>query len=228
VIRVLALITLFCLDVRVKAESEVYAGDSKKTYQSAGATVIMQPGSLLETREGQSINLVKGRFFVELRDSALVRTPFASVACAAGECQALVFRTLDKMEIRALKGEFMVRRLGDEQHYSLIAGAQVAVKAVTEQGVSEMDFPQALPWDSTVKEWAKFFPGSIKEFKPTLVEFREVWKQTVERMSELHTDYANRTLASHERALASEAARRAAQEREDAKLRKLFREKNNM
>lgn len=225
-IRILSLVMLFCLDIRVKAETEVYAGRSKKTFTSGGATVIMLPGALVENREGQSIHLVKGHFYVELKDSALVRTPFASVACAAGECQALIDRTDDGMIVKALKGEFMVRRLGDSQHYSLTAGARLAINAVNEHGVSDMDFPQALPWDSTVKEWAKFFPGTLKEFKSTLVEFRETWKQTVERMSSLHTNYAQRTLASYEAKVAAEAARRAAQEREDAKYRKMFREKN--
>jgi hypothetical protein len=225
VIRLLWIVALFCIDIRVKADAEVYAGRSQKTFGGAGAHVILEPGSLLENREGEAIHLVKGHFFVELKDAALVKTPFATMACAAQACQALIRRSENSVSVKALKGEFMVRRLGDKQHYSLMAGAQIAVSAVTDRGVSDMDFPQALPWDSTVKEWSKFFPGTMKEFKPALVQFREDWKQAVEKLSGLHQTYAARTIASHEQAVAAELARRAAEERENAKFRQLFREK---
>lgn len=222
-IRLFWVVALFCIDIRVKAEPEVYAGHGKKNWESKGIEVVMQPGSLIDNRDG--VHLVRGHFLIELKDFATVKTTFATLGCAADECQALVDRSGDKLVVKALKGEFMVRRLGDPQHYSLIAGAQVTVASVTDDGKAAMDFPEALPWDSTVKEWIKFFPGSIKEFKPTLVQFREDWKQAVEKLSDLHFKYAARTIASHDKQVAEELARKAAQEREDAKYRKLFREK---
>ncbi len=224
-IRLFWLVALFCIDLRVKAEPEVYAAHSQKTWDGAGLHVIMQPGSLIEKREGDTVHLIKGQFLIELKDSATVKSVFATLGCAAGQCRALVERTAERLVVKALKGEFMVRRLGDPQHYALMAGAGVIVLPVTDEGVAEMDFPEALPWESTVKEWAKFFPGTIKEFKPTLVQFREDWKLAVEKLSELHAEHASRTIASHDKEVAEELARKAAQEREDAKYRKLFREK---
>lgn len=227
-IRLFWLILLFCVDIHVKADSAVASGSHKRTWELGPLTVIMQPRSLLEPREGQTIHLVKGRFFVSFHGGGTVSSPFANVMCATDECEGIFLRSDDGLDVKALKGEFTVRRLGDKAHYGVIAGAHVKIARVTEEGKSEMDFPESLPWDSTVKEWATFFPGTAKEFRPELSRFRVDWKKAVETLSALHIEHAGRVIASHEREVAAERARAAAQAAEDAKLRKLFREKNDL
>jgi len=227
-IRAVFFFLLFCLDIHVKADMAVASGSSKKTWSGGGMDVVMMPGSLIEQREGEMVNLVKGKFFIEFKHGVSVRTPFAAVLCQSETCMAIIHRAGMEMEVKALKGEFSVRRLGDRAHYNLIAGSRVGLAGVTDEGKADMDFPQSLPWDSTVKEWAKFFPGNMKEFRPVLAEFRADWKRAVEALSGLHTERASREIASHQAALAAAAARAAVQEREDAKLRELFRQKNDL
>lgn len=227
-IRTLLFFLLFCADLHVKADLAVASGSSKKNWKGGGLDVVLQPGSLLEQREGELVNLVKGRFLIGFANGVSVRTPYAAVLCQAESCAAIILRDAEGMEIKALKGEFSVRRLGDTAHYNMIAGSRMSVRSVAEDGKAEMEFPQSLPWDSTVKEWAKFFPGDMKAFRPVLTAFRADWKHAVEVLSSLHTERAGREIASHEKALVAEAARQAAEERANARLRELFRQKNDM
>ena len=87
-----------------------------------------------------------------------------------------------------------------------------------ESGARMVDFGG---WDMPVE-----YSGTIAELKPTLVKFREAWKDAVENVSEMHQKAAARTIASYEADLARAKAAREAREREDARLRALFREKN--
>ena len=228
--RAFMLLFLFCVDVHVKADSgaQVISAAHKKSFATANVSVVMQAGSLLEQREDNLVHLVKGHFFVDLQPSGKVQTAFATMTCAVDSCQALVRRDSEKVEIKAVKGEFNVRRLGEKAAYGLRSGMQVTVMAVTDEGTAEMEFPQSLPWDSTVKEWSKFYSGNAKDFRTTLIQFREEWKAAVENVSQLHQIQAGRVIASYEQSLSEQRARQAVQEREDAKMRKLFREKNDL
>ncbi len=229
--RTLIILLLFIVDVHVKAEpgaARVISATHKKTFTSGDTAVVMQAGSLLEQREHNLVHLVNGHFFVDLKSSGKVQTAFATMTCAADSCQALVRRDSEKVEIKAVKGEFSIRRLGEKAAYGLRSGMQVTIMAVTDEGTADMEFPQSLPWESTVKEWSKFYSGNAKDFRATLIQFREEWKAAVETVSQLHQVHAGRVIASYEQSLSEERARQAVQEREDAKMRKLFREKNDL
>jgi hypothetical protein len=216
------------VDIRVKADTPVVAMAHKKSFSAKGLQVVLGPGSLLEQHDKNEFQLVKGEFLVELQSIAKLKTPFATVTCDGDPCLALIHRDSTQVQIKALRGEFRVRRLGEKTDYGLGAGLQLTVMEVADNGVAEMEFPQSLPWDSTVKEWAHYYSGTSKEFRETLIQFREDWQQAVERVSQIHEQYAGRVIASYEATLAEERSRKAAQEREDAKMRKLFREKNNV
>ena len=91
-----------------------------------------------------------------------------------------------------------------------------------------MEFPQSLPWLSTVKSWAKLYPGNAKQLREEVADFRPAWREAVEAVSHLHAETAERAIASYEAGQAQERARQKAREREDESLRSLFRAKNNL
>lgn len=235
----LLLVLLFCLDVHVKAEEvtaeagcwgkaipcPVQAESAKKLIVAPDLKISLGPRALLEQRDRQTIQLVSGDFYVETAKSVTFRTPYARIWCD-GECKAIFARTSDKIDIKSLKGQWIVERNGEEQKYSVRPGLQLALSEVGEDGKAAMEFPQSLPWAPTVKQWAALYPGTLDELKPTLVKFREIWKEAVESVSELHHQAAERNIASYEEEQAKERAVRAAREREDQRLRELFREKN--
>ena len=180
---------------------------------------------MLEQRDGHTIQLVLGSFYVETSREVHFQTPYARVWCEE-DCKGIFNRESTLLEVKSLEGRWLIKRTGEAQTYALPAGLQVAIGEVTTDGQAQMDFPQSLPWLPTVKQWAALFPGSVDELKPTLVKFRDSWKEAVEAVSDLHQHAASRAIASYEKTQAQERARLLAIQREDQKLRDLFREKN--
>ncbi|MGZ3723693.1 MAG: hypothetical protein ACXVA9_12210 [Bdellovibrionales bacterium] len=232
----LVLLCIFFLDVHVKAETvsecwgktipcPVQASASKKVISAGNIKVSIGPHGLLEQRDEKTIQLVSGEFYVETAKPVVFKTPYAKVWCD-GECKALFNRETDKLDVKSLEGRWLVQRNGEKTTYAVPEAQQISISEVTEDGRAEMEFPQSLPWAPTVKKWGALYPGTLDELKPTLVKFRETWKQAVESVSEMHSQAASRTIASYENSQAKERARKAAQEREDQRLRAIFREKN--
>lgn len=214
-LRALVLFLTFFLDVHVRAEA--------LTGPAVRPELALAKGALAELRGAEGIALVRGTFL--LREGRTFMTPFAKFSCA-GECAALVQRESELVVFSNLSGEWRVNRVGDPQTYAIPQAMQVSVRPVGLDGRADLEFPQALPWDATIKVWGRLFPGDAKAFRAHVEEFREVWEGAVEDASRLFENTARREIASHEAGLASERARRAAREREDAELRARFRENN--
>ena len=236
VARALALTLCFFLDVQVHAETlkcwkqvtpcAVSADHEKVTLESSGIKMVLKPGSLIEKTEAGTISIVKGTVLLQAGDSATAyRTPFAKLWCA-DRCVALVEREAEQMTIKSLGGNWRAQRLGDEQEYAILAGTRVLFTPVTTDGRAGMDFAQSLPWESTVKEWAQLYPDGKDQFIADVGRFREVWSKGVESATDMQEANVGRSIAAYDKAQAQARARRQAQEREDAELRRLFREKN--
>lgn len=221
-VRILILVFFFCVDVHVRAES--VASEKREAVSVPSGKLVLAPHSLIETSE-ESVHLVKGDFYYSGGETARFKTPFAAFHCS-GECKVLVRRFKDKVRIKNMLGSVIVRRAGDAQDYYLPVGMQFTVGLVTGVGVADMEFPQSLPWDETVKLWASLYIGEAKQFKSDLEEFREEWRHAVEAVSDLHRDRAHREIASAIRAADDAARSKAEIEKENASLRKLFREKS--
>jgi hypothetical protein len=183
--------------------------------------------SLVEQRDTETIQLIEGDIYVVTSSDTKFKTPYAEIRCA-DDCKAIFNRKSDQILIKSLGGQWIVKRLGDKQEYALHAGLQVTVSEVGTDGMAQMEFPQGLSWEPTVKEWAKFYSSGYAHFKNDLSAFREVWEAAVEKTSEAQLHNATRSIASHQQAVRSEQARQKAREHEDAELRRLFREKNNI
>src|SRR5665213_2103573 len=235
--RALTLILIFFLDVHVKAETApkscwgksipcpVQAGAEKQTITAKDLRVALGPAALLEQRDEKTVQMVSGDFYVETSKPVVFKTPYAKIWCD-DDCKGLFIRTPESLTVKSLEGHWLVQRNGEKTVYTVPPALQVMVGEVGDDGRALMEFPQSLPWAPTVKQWGALYPGTLAELKPTLVKFREVWKVAVEWSSEMHFAAASRTIASADQAQAKERARKLALEREDQRLRALFREKN--
>lgn len=234
--RALALTLCFFLDVQVRAATSqcwnrvtpcaVSVDHKKVALDSKAVKMVLKPGSLIEKTEAGAISIVKGTVLLNVSDPATAfRTPFAKIWCA-DECVALIDREAGQVTIKSLGGNWRAQRLGDEQEYAILEGTRVLFTPVTDGGQAGMEFAQSLPWEPTVKEWAELYPGDKDQFKADVARFREVWNKGVESATSMQEADVGRTIAAYDKAQAQARARRQAQEREDAELRRLFREKN--
>lgn len=190
-------------------------------------TMTMAPGSIAEQRDAKTVQLIKGDFYLEVDGVVKFNTPYAEIRCS-NACKGIFNRSEKEIAIKSFAGQWVIKRLGDRQEYALRAGLQVKVSEVEQNGMAEMEFPQGLPFASTVKQWAKFYSGDFAGFKANVAEFRQAWQEAVEQVSQSQLQNATRSIASHQSELDKQRAAKAAAEREDAELRRLFREKNNL
>jgi hypothetical protein len=224
-IRSALLVMMFFADVRVRAEEVLFAPHGLRAVNTERVEMRLAPHTLLETRSEKWIHIVRGELYVRVQKPVTFGTAFASFSCDK-DCYAIFQRSQDEVTIKSLKGTWRVKRVGEKAvEYGVKAGLQVTLGEVRDDGVAMMEFPQSLPWLSTVKEWSYFYSGKPEEFKSEMRDFRKTWRRAVELVSELHVTAAGRTIASYEAELARERARRKAQAVEDAKLRQLFRQK---
>lgn len=246
IVKVFVLLFVFCADIQVHAgggahskptpnegsKSQPELGDAallveKRTVLSLGSSqLVVSRGGLLR-REGAMVQLIRGSFYFDGTADQVFKTPFVTIRCADGSCRMLIERARESVEIKNLSGNIILQRNGEAQNYFLPTATQVSIGAVTMRGFADMEFPQSLPWSETARKWADLFPGSVKEFKSELEEFRPIWREAVEAISHLHLERANREIASADRAAEDAAARAAQVEKENAKLRQMFRRKNH-
>ena len=236
-LRTLSLAATFFLDVHVRAEladpKDCFQLKGPCTVQAEGRRVIRTPelmvamasDSLLEKRDAKTVQLVSGQFYVETKSDIRFQTPYGKIWCV-DECVSILSRGRALFEMRSLGGNWRVQRTGEAQIYALPAGLELKLGEVTDDGRAQMDFPQSLPWIPTLKLWTSLFPGTLEEFKPTLVKFRASWRGAVELASDMHLEAASRSIASANHAARAAAARRKAIADEDQRLRDLFRLKN--
>lgn len=235
-LRLLTFVFLFCVDVHVKAAElgdcwghripcAVKAGDRVKTLSADNLRVSMSRASLLEQRDEKTVQLVAGQFYVETSRPVQFQTPFGKMWCES-ECKGLFVRETSRVVVKSFGGSWLVQRTGEQQTYVVPPALQVELGEVTSAGQAQMEFPQSLPWTSTVGAWAALYPGTLAEFKQTLAKFRPVWKEAVEAASSMHSQVILREIASDEKVRNEARARQLAKEREDQSLRQLFRDKN--
>jgi hypothetical protein len=224
--RALCLLLCFFLDVHVRADEVLNASAGKTSVSRENLKIVLAKGALVEIR-AETFHLVRGQVLVESSSNTQFTTPFAKIWCDNGPaCKALIERSPDHVNVLSLNGEWRFSRTGDKQIYRIPAAMQMRLGLVAGDGKAAMEFPQSLPWESTVKRWASLFQGKPDEFKAEVENFRGLWRQAIETASLEQQQGAERTLASHDEKLAKEASRRAADERESAELRRQLRERN--
>jgi hypothetical protein len=234
--KILVLLQAFCLDVHVRAQTlercneghvpcAMQATRRAEVLKDSQWRLSMSEGAIVQRRNRDLTELVNGEFYLEISRPMEFASPYGHFWCVS-QCKALIERTATSFVLQSLEGQWRLRRTGEAQEYALAPGLQIHLGEVASDGHAEMEYPQSLPWQPTVDMWASLYPGKLKDLKPTLVKFREVWRAAVESVSQLHSAVASREIASYQKGLADEQVRRQRREQEDQRLRQLFRDKN--
>jgi|GEM_PF-3504170 len=98
----------------------------------------------------------------------------------------------------------------------------------TTEGVVERGVLRPIEIPTFIATWAK--TGSVARTArgEKLKQYRELWKGNVEQSAELYKNIVERRIASQDDTAATQRRRQMKAEEERAKLRKMFREKNNL
>lgn len=222
-VRYLLCFLCFFLDIRVRAGERLMVGP--KSISVNKQSFVIDTSALVERTSADLWRLVRGQLYVDGEGRFQIKTPYAFIHCE-GKCRALIERFEASVVTQNLGGDWKIERVGDKRVYSVPVAMQTWVSEVTMSGAAEMDFPQSMPWLSTAKAWARLYPGSSDDFKKELAAFRVSWKAAVESASELDLEIASREIASYQKAQDEKRRRRLVEEKENAELRLLFREKN--
>src|SRR6478609_3498964 len=92
----------------------IQASHHRRDVKAAGFTMTMAPDSIAEQRDAKTVQLVKGDFYLEVDGVVKFNTPYAEIRCST-ECKGLFSRTQNEIEIKALEGQWIIKRLGDKQ-----------------------------------------------------------------------------------------------------------------
>ena len=194
--------------------------------QLSGMRIHLDSKAIVKSTANNEANIARGTLFAKHEGEFKWHTPFGDIFCNA--CEVLFQREEKSIEIHSLKGEISVVRKGDDGRYNLPPGFSVRLSMVASDGRADLDFPQATPLRPIAKVWARIYQGSPEEFRNEFKEYVTSWKSAVEAASSMHRQEVDRRLASAEDEKQREHNLRQIRQREDMKLRQLFREKNNL
>jgi hypothetical protein len=245
-------VLVFFMEVRIRAEETKLdhrpascwghkipcaeqATSSRRILTLRKVTLVLAAGTIVEHRnrtdDTDTLQLVRGHFYVEAGSGIALQTPFGKFHCDKSgddDCKGLIWREDTSVNLRSLGGAWRITRMGDSAEYALAPGLQTVLSEVNETGKAGFEFPQSLPWAQTLKEWAALYPREWKAFKAEVASFRPVWTEAVESVSQLHKSIVKREVAAYYDGIAAQKARAAREAAEDESLRSMFRQKNYM
>ncbi len=187
--------------------------------------VSISAGSVIQIRKNRDWVLIVGEAYLSTKKSAIVASPFGKFECY-GACAALASREPKSIKLSVLEGDWRITRLGEASEYQVSEGAEVQLSVVGTDGKAGLSFPQSSSWDAVVELWARLYRGDLPEFSKAVRAYRAAWAVATESISQLHLDYALRNIANQESEWQALQAKRRAQERENRRLRQIFRQKN--
>lgn len=174
---------------------------------------------------GQQLKWVQGEGAVKTRHGAEITTTFGSALCE-GECVAAFNKTKQELEFHALKGEWNLISFGDKDRTPLSSGESIKIGQVSSRGTSDWSLPYTVSSERFEGIMANLFGSHLTEKEKQ--EFTKTWKSSVESLSQLYQDRANRQIASHNESEARKAKAIKAYQEEEKQLRDLFRHKTLM
>ena len=199
----------------------------KKVIDVSGAKITLTKQSILNRIDAKTIRVVDGKALIETDSSLRWASLFGGWQCI-NKCLLLVEKTELNVRVAALKGDVQVKRVGDDQNYSLPAGFWVILSEVTSDGKGFMEFPQSLPIESTLKEYAELFEGNWSQFRAEATKMVPKWTHAAEVASQWHKREAKRDIAAYYAEQARKLDERRKVESADLKLRQIFRQENYM
>jgi hypothetical protein len=197
--------------------------DRKLTLRVATGRLILGPGSL-GLRNSDRFVLIKGHGLVRAeRPPVIVETSLARITVNAG--YALVARDGDEASITAIDGTIDIQPHRGSP-VRLIPGQSVRLGPLMETGHNAVGFVARADTDRVVLASAPLFDGDRKAFREMMGEFRLRASEQVFQLAALYEERVRREVSVFERRQEVLASERARRERDDAAMRKLFRDRN--
>jgi hypothetical protein len=194
--------------------------------QLKGMKIHLDKEAVVKATSANEATLARGTLFAKHEENFRWHTPFGDILCKA--CEVLLQRDDKSIEIHALRGNVSVLRKGDDNQYDLPVGYSVLLSAIDVDGRANLDIPQASALRPVAKTWAKVYQGKPEEFRNDFKEYVATWKIAVETSSTMERKEVDRQIASAETDKIRKERAKLARQREDEKLRRLFREKNDL
>jgi hypothetical protein len=174
-------------------------------------------------REHGSFELIQGRFLIESFDHSKWKTLYGTIEMQSG--QALVFVGRKSLVVSPLSDQLQVRVVGDDP-VSIPVGYEGEFFGVNAQGKSLVAYPRVANPHKLIPSWARLYQGSENEFRVLIEGYRKVWREQLKTAILWHRGEVERQIASHNQKLEEAKRRRIRREKENARLRQMFRNKN--
>jgi len=246
--QIFVFLLIFALDVRSRARAiDAPAGCTKTggvcaVLSDSGLLRKAMPWGELRAGEGSSyivvsdseIRLIRGHFLIDSKSSEKNPTKItaAKVSTLYGDFKVRAGQTFFDVKdaivsFTNISSELTYEPLGETQFYDLPRGFMNYLTKVTSKGVAEAGYPRLAELKPLIKGWGSLFASTeIGKFRTDFDAFSVHWSKAQKIVGPWYTETVEREIAS-ERAEEERAARlREIQRQENAKWKKMFRERN--
>lgn len=190
-----------------------------------GATSLIMGSDTIIVRTAQdSLLLVQGEIWVKAAGEFHVRSEYGEVKLNE-DGEAWFVRSQKRVLVRTLREGSVVSARNSRDHLLLLQGFEIAMEGVTASGYGRLSVPTVINFRDHLRRWARLYRGPKKEFVNELQRFEPIIYEAAIQSSDLHVEMAKRHIASEQAALDRRLDEQKRIERENARLRKLFRDR---
>ncbi|HEX4926288.1 MAG TPA: hypothetical protein VFV50_19495 [Bdellovibrionales bacterium] len=190
-----------------------------------GSTSLILGSDTIIVRTAQdSLLLVQGEVWVKAAGEFHVRSEYGEVKLNE-DGEAWFVRGEKRVLVRTLREGSVVIARNSQEHMLLLQGFEIAMEGVTASGHGRLSVPTVINFRDHLRRWARLYRGPKKEFVNELQRFEPVLREAAIQSSDLHVEMAKRRIASEQAELDRQLEEQRRIERENARLRKLFRDR---
>lgn len=244
----ISLLLLFSLGLTVKAETKaeplVFVDEPAQCFVKEGYPCAVRSLEPLRLQRGDDVyqfaaetsvvwlsvddlRVLEGRIWIEKSAKLSLHMLGSDAITIDGEF--LVTREKDQnLAIMNLNGSVKFPEKGFLKSEALPVGFQNWYGRRDTNGVVQRGVLRPIEVPSFVATWAKTGSATRVARGEKLKQYRELWKGNVEQSAELYKNIVERRIASQEDSRAALRRRQQKADEERARLRQMFREKNNL
>lgn len=173
------------------------------------------------------LRVLEGRFWIEKSTQLSLHLMGTDTVVVNGEF--LVIREKDQnLVMMNLHGDVKFPAKGFLKSEALPVGFQNWYGRRMTEGNVERGVVRPIDVPTFMAAWARSGVAAKSARLEKVKEYKELWKDNVDQSSELYKNIVDRRIASQEDSAEAERRRQKKAEEERAKLRQMFREKNNL
>lgn len=241
-LKVCLLISLFHLDVRLKAEVPLtlpancwdrggeclVKAKHEMTFLHGKAKFALAPETILRRMENENFNLLEGKIWLSAENAKLLFELPNGKLTLTPETKLLLVRNEEGVQIQVLEGLVEMRPLGlKPEVLNFPAGYCFDIGWMNSQGEVQVSLPRSLALTQWTSLFYHFYQDlSASQLKAKLEEKIGVWQHAVKTATELQSSLADRQITDAKARQQKLAQAKARKEAEDRELRALFRKKN--